>query len=134
MLDLIKTIPWQSQMMQDEVHEADFGGGKIANVRLANSLYVKMTNLRNDFLHGNPVRPEDFRLANGTMILSYPAALFRMALSTMLSDPDEVTPDDVRANRKTREEYGQHLQATRYRSDCEECLHAAVKPQPADDE
>lgn len=132
-LDLLKTISWQSQMMQEATHQADFGGGNVGNVQLANALYVKMNDLRNDFLHGNPVEPERFRLDNGTWILSYPAAIFRMALSTMLPDPDEVTREQALAGEKTRDEYWQHLQAARYRDDCEECLLAAVKPQPADD-
>jgi hypothetical protein len=93
-----------------------------------------MYDLRNDFLHGNAVEPEDFRLDNGTSILSFPAAIFRMALATMLPDPDGVTPEQVKAGEKTLEEYGQHLQATRFRNDCEDCLLAAIKPQPADDE
>ncbi|AHG47972.1 hypothetical protein RLEG12_25870 [Rhizobium leguminosarum bv. trifolii CB782] len=133
-LDLIKTIPWQSRMLLEEVHTADFGGGKVANIRLASALYVEMTNLRNDFLHGNPVSSEDFRLANGTMILSYPAAIFRMALATVLPDPEEVTREAALSGLKTHDEYGQHLQATRYRNDCEECLVAAVMPRPPDDE
>ncbi|WP_434118764.1 hypothetical protein [Sinorhizobium meliloti] len=132
-LDLLKTISWQSKMMQEATHQADFGGGNVGNVRLANALYVKMHDLRNDFLHGNPVETEKFRLDNGTWILSYPAAIFRMALSTMLPDPDEVTREQALAGEKTREEYWQHLQAARYRDDCEECLLAAVKRQPADD-
>ncbi|MGR9289900.1 hypothetical protein ACU8OS_15730 [Rhizobium leguminosarum] len=133
-LDLLKTIPWQSSMAREETHQADFGGGNIRNVRLANALYVKMNDLRNDFLHGNPVEPEKFRLDNGTWILSYPAAIFRMALSTMLPDPDEVTWEQALSGEKARDEYQRHLQATRYRVDCEECLLAAVKPQPVDDE
>lgn len=133
-LDLLKTIPWQSSMAREETHQADFGGGNIRNVRLANALYVKMNDLRNDFLHGNPVEPEKFRLDNGTWILSYPAAIFRMALSTMLPDPDEVTWEQALSGEKARDEYQRHLQATRYRVDCEECLLVAVKPQPVDDE
>lgn len=132
-LDLLKTIPWQSRLALDENHPADFGRGKIFHVPLANALYVRMNDLRNDFLHGNPVEPEKFRLDNGTWILSYPAAIFRMAMSTMLPDPDEVTREQALSGEKSREEYVQHLQETRYRSDCEECLLAAVRPQPADD-
>nr|WP_305038049.1 hypothetical protein [Neorhizobium galegae] len=133
-LDLLKTIPWQSKMAMEETHPADFGGGKTFNVRLANALYVKMYELRNDFLHGNPVEPEDFLLPNGTSILSFPPAIFRMALSTMLLDPDAVTREQAMSGLKSRDEYLQHLSTTRYRSDCEECLLAAVKPQPPDDE
>lgn len=133
-LNLLKSIPWQSRMAMEELHPADFGGGNIADVRLANALYVKMNDLRNDFLHGNPVEPEKFRLENGTWILSFPATIFRMALSTMLPDPDEVTREQVLSGEKTREEYRQHLEETRYRNDCEECLLAAVRPQSVDDE
>lgn len=132
-LDLLKTISWQSKMMQEAVHQTDLGSGKVVKFQLANALYVKMNDLRNDFLHGNPVEPEKFRLDNGTWILSYPAAIFRMALSAMLPDPDEVTREKVLASEKTQDDYRQHLQATSYRRDCEECLLAAVKPQPADD-
>ncbi|CAK02898.1 hypothetical protein pRL80097 (plasmid) [Rhizobium johnstonii 3841] len=133
-LDLLKSIPWQSEMAREETHSADFGGGKTFDLRLANALYMKMNDLRNNFLHGNAVEPEDFRLKNGTLILSFPAAIFRMALATILGDPDGVTSEQVIAGEKTREEYGKHLQATRFRNDCEECLLAAVKPQTPDDE
>ncbi len=133
-LDLLNAIPWQSGAMREEAHPADFGNGKVAKVRLANALYTRMNELRNDFLHGNPVEQEKFRLDNGTWIISYPAALFRMALSSMLADPDEVTREQALSGEKTRDEYRQHFQATRYRSDCEECLLAAVRPLLADDE
>jgi hypothetical protein len=133
-LDLLSDIPWQSEMMRERTHQADIGGGKILEFQLANALYVKMHGLRNDFLHGNPVEPEKFRLDNGTWILSYPAAIFRMALSIMLSDPDEVTPEQVNTHEKTLDEYRQHLSATSYRIDCEECLLNAVKPQSVGDE
>jgi hypothetical protein len=133
-LDLLKTISWQSRAMTEETHSVDFGNGKVAMVPLASALYVKMNDLRNDFLHGNPVEQEKFRLDNGTWIISYPAALFRMALSSMLKDTNEVTREQALSGEKTRDEYSRHLQATRYRSDCEECLLAAVRPQPADDE
>ncbi|MGO7036182.1 hypothetical protein [Rhizobium ruizarguesonis] len=53
-LDMLKSIPWQSAKLQEEVHRAEFGGGKVGQVRLANALYARMYNLRNDFLHGNP--------------------------------------------------------------------------------
>ncbi len=133
-LDLLKTISWQSKLMKEETHQVDFGGGNVGNTQLANALYVNLNGLRNDFLHGNPVEPEKFRLGNGTGILSYPPAIFRMALSAMLPDPDEVTPEQVRTREKTQDEYRQHLRATSYRNECEDCLTAAVKPQPADDE
>ncbi|MCZ7977132.1 hypothetical protein O9X80_21780 [Agrobacterium salinitolerans] len=102
----------------------------VIDVRIANAIYVKMNNLRNDFHHGNPVDSENFRLNNGTLVLSYPAAIFRMALSTMLPDPDAVTREQALSGETTRDEYVDHLQATRYAIDCEECLLAAVKPQP----
>lgn len=132
-LDLLKTVPWQSAMALEETHQADFGN-KVFDVRIANALYVKMNNLRNDFLHGNPVEPEQFRLSNGTSVLSFPAAIFRMALSTMLQDPDAVTRDQVLSGERSRDEWVDHLQATRYMTDCEECILAAVKPQPREDE
>lgn len=133
-LDLLKTIPWRSKMMQEATHKADLGSGKVFEFQLANALYVKMNGLRNDFLHGNPVGPEKFRLDNGTGILRYAPAIFRMALSSMLPDPDEVTCELVLASEKTQDDYRQHIQATAYRNDCEECILMAVKPQPADDE
>ncbi|MFW8642022.1 hypothetical protein ACOJBO_01155 [Rhizobium beringeri] len=64
-LDLLKSIPWQSEMAREETHSADFGGGKTFDLRLANALYMKMNDLRNNFLHGNAVEPEDFRLKTG---------------------------------------------------------------------
>lgn len=131
-LNLIKTIPWQGRLLQEETHSVDFGRGRIEKVSLANALYFKMNSLRNDFLHGNPVGPTDFRLPNETMIPSFPAAIFRMALSKMLSDPEKVTSDDVISGLKSREEYAKHLNETRFLTDCEECLEAAVRPQPSE--
>lgn len=133
-LDLISSIPWRSKILLDETHQAGFGGANVGTVRLANALYAKMYNLRNDFLHGNPVEPAAFRLLNATSILDYPAAIFRMALSTVLPDPDEIAADDVIAEKRTRDEYWLSIQQTAYKNDCEECLQAAVKPRPADDE
>lgn len=133
-LDLITSIPWQRSALQDARYPADFGGGNVRDVRLANSLYAKMHNLRNDFLHGNAVEPEDFQLENSTWILDYPAAIYRMVLSTTLFDPDEVTRESVIAGQHTRDEYGLYLRETSYKNDCEECLLVAVKPHPSDDE
>jgi hypothetical protein len=79
-------------------------------------------------------RAKDFCLENGTWILDYPAAIFRMALSTVLFDPDEVTWEAVIAGERTRNEYLQHFQEKSYRDDCEDCLRVAIEARPSEEE
>ncbi|MBY5790731.1 hypothetical protein [Rhizobium leguminosarum] len=54
-------------------------------------------------------------------MLSYPAALYRMALTTKVLPEDPVTYDDVISGTRMRD-YSRHYMTTLFQNSCEDCL------------
>ena len=74
--ELLQKIPWT-----DKQNEGKSNEGK----SLACWLYRCINSCRNDFLHGNPVTPENLLLPeSGRPLTSHAATLYRLALSSFL--------------------------------------------------
>ncbi|WP_125869661.1 hypothetical protein [Rhizobium leguminosarum] len=67
-------------------------------------------------------------MENGTSVLHYPAALYRMALTTKVPPEDPVTHEDVIAKRRTHADYSHYYRSTMFQNECEDCLLRAVDP------
>jgi len=131
-LALLSSINWWRQKMTETCHPIAFGK-HTEDRTLAEWLYNRLYNLRNDYLHGNPVEASGFRMSNGTSILSCPAALYRMALTSRVPSGDSITREDVRSGRRSIEEYGRFYASTLFQASCEDCLIRAVDPDAEED-
>ncbi|MBX4866900.1 hypothetical protein HJA85_07950 [Rhizobium bangladeshense] len=128
-LEMLWEIEWLRRAMRDAIHPIDFGGRRGVEQRtLPEFLYNRLYKLRNDYLHGNPVEVSGFNMENGTSVLSYPAALYRMALASKVPPQDPITYEDVFSKRRSAEEYGRYHRSTLFHNDCERCLMRAIDP------
>lgn len=66
--------------------------------------------------------------------LNFPAAVYRMALTTKLPKLDLATRDSVRKGEHSLEDYSASLRRTQFQRDCEDCLLMAVDPRPSDED
>lgn len=127
-LNMLSEIKWLRSKMLDASHPIKMGGRPPMGHTLAEWLYHRLYKLRNDYLHGNPVESSGFQMENGTSVLSYPAALYRMALTTKVPPEDPVTHDDVKSGRRSLDEFGRFYRKTLFQNSCEDCLMRAVDP------
>ncbi|WP_104668423.1 hypothetical protein [Ensifer adhaerens] len=128
-LEMLWEIEWLYSAMRDAVHSINFGGKRGVEQRtLPEYLYNRLYRLRNDYLHGNPVESRGFQMDNGTSVLSYPAALYRMALASKVPPQDPITYEDVFSKRRSVEEYGRYHRSALFQNDCECCLMRAIDP------
>ena len=81
--DLIEKTPWKLPEMAERTH--DPGGKREKKRPLASWLYQALYDCRNNFLHGNPVEPDDLRLPGSTRrVIEFAAPLYRLALTAFL--------------------------------------------------
>ncbi len=127
-LQMLSEIEWRRGKLEEASHPIRIGRKAPENHTLAELLYHRLYKLRNDYLHGNPVDSRGFEMENGTSVLSYPAALYRMALSTKVLPEDIVTDEDVASGRRSLDEYSRYYRTTLFQNRCEDCLMRAVDP------
>jgi hypothetical protein len=82
--DLIEKAPWIYQYSANAIHET--GRNKLQAQRTACSvIYERIYSLRNDFLHGNPIKSEQLRVPEVALnIFECAAPLYRIALTSFL--------------------------------------------------
>lgn len=102
--------------MADLAYPFQVGRSTAHNHTLAELLYHRLYKLRNDYLHGNPVDARGFEMDNRTSVLSYPAALYRMALTRKVPPEDPVTYEDVDSGRRSRDEYSRYYRTTLFQN------------------
>ena len=80
--ELIDKTPWKLEEMAEPGHDT---GGKDTKRTLASWVYQGLYDCRNDFLHGNPVEPDDLQL-HGSERTAFECAapLYRLALTAFL--------------------------------------------------
>ena len=83
-LDLLERVQWVTAFLSKRVYKVR--SGKVVSRRgFASSVYEQMYSARNDFLHGNPVRPSRLYLKGTKVPLWYCAALlYRLGLTAFL--------------------------------------------------
>ncbi|MGO7301378.1 hypothetical protein ACC718_32750 [Rhizobium ruizarguesonis] len=133
-LKMLSEVEWRRGKLVGASHTIRFGKGAAKDHTLAEWLYHRLYKLRNDYSHGNPVTAAEFEMENGTGVLSYPAALYRMALTTKVPPEDPITEDDVVSKRRTHAEYGLYYRSTQFQNNCEDLLLRAVDPDALKDE
>lgn len=85
--ELIEKVPWQLKASARESYSIDVRGLK-ANRTLASLIYSSLFQLRNSFLHGNPIDHEDLYLQGSEDLtwFQYTAPLYKLALTSFLQD------------------------------------------------
>jgi hypothetical protein len=82
--ELLNSAPWHDAQFTDPTHPLTFRG-TTKDVGFASWLYHHVYQLRNDFLHGNPIDPSKMTIGSrGHVIIDVAACLFRMALTASL--------------------------------------------------
>ena len=80
--ELIEKTPWKLEEMAEPGHDT---GGNDTKRTLASWVYQGLYDCRNDFLHGNPVEPDDLQLPGSERTAFQCAApLYRLALTAFL--------------------------------------------------
>ena len=89
--DLLESTSWQLAKAAKQIHDT---GGRVQVKRsLASWLYQALYDLRNDFLHGNPVDREGLLLESSNhSIFEYAAPLYRLALTAFLPLREPAVP------------------------------------------
>ena len=83
-LELLGRVPWIDKKLRTGDRSCKVSGETI-RTNVAGEVYVKLNNVRNDFLHGNPVTGETARLTRCKKpVLVFAAPLFRLALTGYL--------------------------------------------------
>ena len=81
--DLIEKRCWKLPEMAEWIY--DTGGEKKVKRPLASWLYQALYDCRNNFLHGNPVEPDNLQLPGSTRkLIQFAAPLYRLALTAFL--------------------------------------------------
>lgn len=124
-LTMLSAIEWRFRAVADAVYSMDHKG-KMAT--LPEFLYSRIYKLRNDYIHGNPVDLQGFNMKNGTSVLSYPAALYRVALDSKVPSSDLAIPDGARSEGKSDDGFRMSFRSSRFAISCERCLLRAVDP------
>ncbi|AEG04137.1 hypothetical protein [Sinorhizobium meliloti] len=133
-LEMLWEIEWLYRGNRDAIYPIEFGRKRTEQRTLPEFLYNRLYRLRNDYLHGNPVEGEGFMMENGTSVLSYPAALYRMALASKVPHEDPISHEDIKSGRRSVDEYSLYYRSTLFQNDCERCLLRAVDPEAAMDD
>lgn len=133
-LEMLWEIEWLHRGNRDTIYTIEFGKKRTEQRTLPEFLYHRLNRIRNDYLHGNPVAGEGFVMENGTSALSYPAALYRMALASKVPHGDPVTYEDVTSGGRSIDEYRVYHRSTWFQNNCEQCLLRAVDPKAAEDD
>jgi hypothetical protein len=83
--ELLEKVKWDNAALTTKRYKTYEGRNKSSRRILACSIYGELYKVRNDFLHGNRVRPSRLRLRRTENPLGhYAACLYRMALTTAL--------------------------------------------------
>ena len=83
-LDLLDRVEWVTSFLSRRTYKVR-SGKKVFRRGFASSVYGQMYSARNDFLHGNPVRPSGLYLRGTWLPLWYCAALiYRLGLTAFL--------------------------------------------------
>ena len=87
-LERVLSLLNQPRWLRKELKAQDrvLDGKKPVQTNRAGALYKRLYDVRNDFLHGNPVTPETLKLAKRQQsVLFFAAPLFRLALTAFLN-------------------------------------------------
>lgn len=80
-IGLLRRAPWYHRELRDPDRTLR---AKRLPTNVDGDIYGRLLHLRNQFLHGNPVTPDDLALPMGREALRFAAPLFRLALTSYL--------------------------------------------------
>jgi hypothetical protein len=84
--DLLEKVKWENALLTARRYKTYEGRNKSTRRILACSIYGELYKVRNDFLHGNRVKPSRLRFKRTAYPLGhYAACLYRMALTSVLA-------------------------------------------------
>jgi len=85
-LDLLGSYQWNNKVIKKKVYKVKYRG-RDHRVNIAQKLYKELYDTRNDFLHGNPVRPNrlhPFKNTNIPRITMFAPLIYKVALLSFL--------------------------------------------------
>ena len=129
-LNLLERVQWVTTFLSMRVYKVQ-SGKKASRRGFASSVYEQMYSARNDFLHGNPVRPSGLYLKGTKVPLWYCAALlYRLGLTAFL-DLSWKKPWPSRSNSKRFAKMASdRYDFERPQGTIEQGLYYATKPRP----
>jgi hypothetical protein len=86
-LNLLGTYEWDTRVIKRKSYKVKYGK-RDHQVNLVQKLYKELYDTRNDFLHGNPVKPDrlyPFRNKNTHLITRYAPIIYKVALQSFLN-------------------------------------------------
>jgi len=120
---LLEKVKWYDQRLS--VASYLISGRTPRQVQLATWICKKIYDLRNIFLHGNDIDPEQLKI-NGKVMIDFAACVYRLLLTGFLNLRfDEATPD-VTNTESAASFINRRRDFQRYQQTCERALLSAV--------
>ena len=101
-LNLLGGYEWENKVIKKKVYQIEYRGNR-SKYNLVQKLYKELYDTRNDFLHGNPVRPNrlhPFRQKHVPAITRFAPLIYKVALLSFLEQYK-----DGRKNKNWQREY-----------------------------
>ncbi len=119
-VDLLRRAPWYHRELRDA--DRTLRARKLLT-NIDGDVYRRLLHLRNQFLHGDPVTPDDLGLPMGREALRFAAPLFRLALTAYLDLRFGEPPFDALADHV---EYGPYLARFARHHSAQETIEDAI--------